>query len=233
MVKLCANLTLLPTELEFLKRFKAAKRAGFTAVECRFPYEHHSIALAEELDKQGLSQVGFNLPAGNWGDGAAALRRIPVVVVSSRMGSAWRSNMQRIFPAPVDRAGQCSRHAGLLAGPPRGCRSPDRRDGGRKYLHPIRSVSSAKVCRRTVGDIQQTQGAHCPYPRSDNPGRHEPGTGEINVSFLFDFLDREGYGGWIGCDCKPARATMESLGWAASYLAAGAFKRKKHDDRVH
>jgi hydroxypyruvate isomerase len=35
---------------------------------------------------------------------------------------------------------------------------------------------------------------------ADNPGRHEPGTGEINYSFLFAHLERIGYGGWIGCE---------------------------------
>ena len=40
---------------------------------------------------------------------------------------------------------------------------------------------------------------------ADNPGRHEPGTGEINYDFLFDFIDRIGYPGWIGCEYKPDR----------------------------
>ena len=48
---------------------------------------------------------------------------------------------------------------------------------------------------------------------ADNPGRHEPGTGEINYDFLFDFLDRIGYPGWVGCEYKPAAATEAGLGW--------------------
>ena len=48
---------------------------------------------------------------------------------------------------------------------------------------------------------------------ADNPGRHEPGTGEINYEFLFEFLDRVGYQGWIGCEYKPAAATESGLGW--------------------
>jgi hydroxypyruvate isomerase len=53
---------------------------------------------------------------------------------------------------------------------------------------------------------------------ADNPGRNEPGTGEINFPFLFDALDREGYEGWIGCEYKPRTATSAGLGWAAGYL---------------
>ena len=53
---------------------------------------------------------------------------------------------------------------------------------------------------------------------ADNPGRNEPGTGEINYPFLFQFIDKLGYQGWIGCEYKPARTTTEGLGWARPYL---------------
>lgn len=48
---------------------------------------------------------------------------------------------------------------------------------------------------------------------ADNPGRHEPGTGEINYPFLFGHLDNLGYPGWVGCEYKPATTTKEGLGW--------------------
>jgi len=53
---------------------------------------------------------------------------------------------------------------------------------------------------------------------ADNPGRHEPGTGEINYPFLFGHIDRIGYQGWIGCEYKPAGATEAGLGWVKPYL---------------
>ncbi len=52
---------------------------------------------------------------------------------------------------------------------------------------------------------------------ADNPGRHEPGTGEINYPFLFNFLDNIGYKGWIGCEYIPATTTSEGLGWFEPY----------------
>jgi hydroxypyruvate isomerase len=55
---------------------------------------------------------------------------------------------------------------------------------------------------------------------ADNPGRNEPGTGEINYPFLFDFIDRLGYEGWIGCEYKPKTTTLAGLGWIRPYLAA-------------
>jgi hydroxypyruvate isomerase len=48
---------------------------------------------------------------------------------------------------------------------------------------------------------------------ADNPGRNEPGTGELNYAFLFAHLDRIGYAGHVGCEYKPAGTTEEGLGW--------------------
>lgn len=53
---------------------------------------------------------------------------------------------------------------------------------------------------------------------ADNPGRHEPGTGEINYAYLFNYLDEIGYDGWVGCEYVPAGTTAEGLGWTSPYL---------------
>lgn len=53
---------------------------------------------------------------------------------------------------------------------------------------------------------------------ADNPGRHEPGTGEMNYAFLFRHLDRIGYRGWIGCEYRPMAGTVEGLGWMAAFV---------------
>jgi hydroxypyruvate isomerase len=52
---------------------------------------------------------------------------------------------------------------------------------------------------------------------ADNPGRNEPGTGEINYRFLFGWLDAIGYDGWIGCEYKPKTTTEAGLGWRAAH----------------
>lgn len=69
----------------------------------------------------------------------------------------------------------------------------------------------AKTIEKNLGKIGHLQLA-------DNPGRNEPGTGEINYAFLFAFLDKIGYAGWIGCEYKPATTTAAGLGWAAPFL---------------
>jgi hydroxypyruvate isomerase len=53
---------------------------------------------------------------------------------------------------------------------------------------------------------------------ADTPGRHEPGTGEINYPYLFAHIDKVGYQGWIGCEYRPAGNTEAGLGWAKAYL---------------
>lgn len=52
---------------------------------------------------------------------------------------------------------------------------------------------------------------------ADNPGRNEPGTGEINYPNLFKAIDAAGYKGWIGCEYKPAGKTEDGLGWLKPY----------------
>ena len=53
---------------------------------------------------------------------------------------------------------------------------------------------------------------------ADVPGRHEPGTGEINFDFLLAHIDRLGYSGWIGCEYNPKGDTLQGLAWARRYL---------------
>jgi hydroxypyruvate isomerase len=53
---------------------------------------------------------------------------------------------------------------------------------------------------------------------ADNPGRNEPGTGEINYPFLFAHLDRIGYKGYIGCEYKPATSTEAGLAWHQPFV---------------
>ncbi len=78
--------------------------------------------------------------------------------------------------------------------------------------------------QRMEGELAATVQKYLPrighIQLADNPGRNEPGSGEINYPFLFAHLDRIGYDGWIGCEYKPATSTEAGLGWRQS-LAAG------------
>jgi hydroxypyruvate isomerase len=71
--------------------------------------------------------------------------------------------------------------------------------------------------QRMEGELAATMQKYLPrighIQLADNPGRNEPGTGEINYPFLFAHLDRIGYGGWIGCEYKPATTTESGLDW--------------------
>ena len=75
--------------------------------------------------------------------------------------------------------------------------------------------------QRMEGELANTIKAHLPQiahvQLADNPGRNEPGTGEINYRFLFGFLDAIGYDGWIGCEYKPKGKTIDGLGWRTAH----------------
>ena len=71
--------------------------------------------------------------------------------------------------------------------------------------------------QRMEGELAGTLARHLPriahIQLADNPGRHEPGSGEINFPWLLGHLDELGYTGWVGCEYKPATTTVEGLGW--------------------
>ncbi|MCA3227094.1 MAG: hydroxypyruvate isomerase [Burkholderiales bacterium] len=71
--------------------------------------------------------------------------------------------------------------------------------------------------QRYEGELAATLAKHLPrighVQVADNPGRNEPGTGEINYAFLFAHLQRIGYEGFIGAEYKPAGRTEDGLGW--------------------
>ena len=77
MPNFAANLSWLFTELDFLDRFKAAKEAGFNAVECLSPYEHHRLDIAEKLNENDLQQVLFNMALGDWDKGERGIAILP------------------------------------------------------------------------------------------------------------------------------------------------------------
>ncbi len=77
--------------------------------------------------------------------------------------------------------------------------------------------------QRMEGELANTINANLPVIKhvqvADNPGRSEPGTGEINYSYLFALLDSIGYDGWVGCEYKPRAGTLEGLGWRTALYA--------------
>jgi hydroxypyruvate isomerase len=98
-----------------------------------------------------------------------------------------------------------------------------------RALEMIRETGSDNVflqydiyhMQRMEGELANTIQAHLGMIKhiqlADNPGRSEPGTGEINYRYLFALLDRIGYDGWVGCEYRPRADTVEGLGWRAAH----------------
>ncbi len=103
--------------------------------------------------------------------------------------------------------------------------------GTKQALELIRETGSNNVfvqydiyhMQRMEGELANTIKNNLPMIKhvqlADNPGRFEPGTGEINYRYLFALLDNIGYDGWVGCEYKPRAGTIEGLGWRASHDA--------------
>ncbi len=63
-----------------------------------------------------------------------------------------------------------------------------------------------ETIRSNIDRIGHIQVAHC-------PGRHQPGTGEINYPFVLSALEETGYEGYTGLEYVPLGTTEESLAW--------------------
>jgi 2-dehydrotetronate isomerase len=77
MPRFAANLTMMYQEHGFLDRFAAAAHDGFQFVEYLFPYEHPAATLAAHLKENGLRQVLFNAPPGDWKAGERGIAALP------------------------------------------------------------------------------------------------------------------------------------------------------------
>ncbi len=102
--------------------------------------------------------------------------------------------------------------------------------GSRQALDVLREVAAPNLhlqydvyhMQIMEGDLARTLEANLPrighVQIADVPGRHEPGTGEIDFGFLLRHLDRLGYAGWVGCEYRPLGSTEAGLAWARPWL---------------
>jgi len=77
MPQFAANLSMLYNDVDFLDRFAAAAGDGFKAVEYLFPYAFPAQELAVCLKSNGLQQVLFNAPPGDWDAGERGIACLP------------------------------------------------------------------------------------------------------------------------------------------------------------
>lgn len=257
MPKLTANLSMLFTEVDFMKRFERAAKAGFKGVEYLFPYDFKAEDIKAELDKNGLQQILFNLPAGDFAGGERGIACLPgreeefragvdkAIEYAKVLGNTQVNCLSGLVPAdlPQEKAEEILienlkyaaprfKEAGLLL-LVEACNTQDMPgfcvNTTKQALRIIAAVGSDNVrfqydiyhMQIMEGNIAKTLKdnlamiAHVQL--ADNPGRHEPGTGELNYTFLFKHLDEIGYEGWVGAEYKPLTSTEEGLGWLKQY----------------
>ncbi len=253
MPKFAANLSMLFTELPFLDRFEAAAQAGFKGVEFLFPYEFETSVLAARLHDNGLAQVLFNMPPGDWDKGERGIACLPDRREEFRAGVDKALTYARALECsqihcmagilPADRDAKLAREAyvenvryaaeklashniELLIEPINTQDMPGYfLSGTRQALDVIAEVDLPNVrlqydCYHMhimEGALATAIERHLPaiahIQVADSPGRHEPGTGEIDYPTLFKHLDAIGYAGWVGCEYRPKAGTLDGLGW--------------------
>ena len=77
------------------------------------------------------------------------------------------------------------------------------------YHMQIMQGDILRTIENHLHDIQHIQFADC-------PGRHEPGTGELNFKNIFNQLDHLNYTGWVSAEYVPKSTTPRSLDWFQS-----------------
>ena len=93
----------------------------------------------------------------------------------------------------------------------------------REVGHPgVRLQYDAYHMQQTEGNLTRTLDGYWPLIShvqvADVPGRHEPGTGEINYQFVLDHLARKGYDGAVGLEYRPITGRPEdSFGWLEDF----------------
>jgi hydroxypyruvate isomerase len=100
MPRFAANLSMLYNDVDFLDRFAAAARDGFQAVEYLFPYAYPAQELAARLQANGLQQVLFNAPPGNWDAGERGLACLPGREAEFREGIAKAIDYAKALQCP-------------------------------------------------------------------------------------------------------------------------------------
>lgn len=257
MPKFAANLTMLYTDSPFIERLARAKASGFHFIEYLFPYEHDVNALANELVKHNLTQVLFNLPAGNWGAGDRGIAAFPDRIAEFRQGVARAIEVAQLFKvnqlnclvgkrdetiplADQKRvmienlrfaASELGKHdirlviemlnpydvpSFMIASPRESfaiqdeVASPNLKIQYDVYHAQRNEGELANTFQKNLARIGHVQIA-------DTPGRHQPGTGEINYRFLFNWMDKVGYTGYVGLEYIPEGTTEQSLSWVSEY----------------
>lgn len=100
MPRFAANLSMLYNEHAFLDRFAAAARDGFKAVEFLFPYGYAATDIAQRLQDNGLQQVLFNAPPGDWNAGERGMACIPGREDEFRAGFAKALEYAHVLACP-------------------------------------------------------------------------------------------------------------------------------------
>ena len=100
MPRFAANLSLLYNDLPFLDRFGAAASDGFRGVECLFPYAWPAAEIAHRLRENGLQQVLFNAPPGDWEAGERGMACHPGREDEFQQGMAQALEYARALQCP-------------------------------------------------------------------------------------------------------------------------------------
>ena len=249
MLKFNAHLGFQFTELPFLQRIEAAAAAGFRAVEFPSPYEFDASLLADQLAQYALPLVQFAAPAGvskgiaavagkelEFRDGlrqaVSYARALACADVHLMSGVTHEDGADKVYASNLDYAVKYFEDQGLRPLIEVICTQAIpgyyMSDFGKAQqvleAHPgmglILDLYHAQLLTGNAADVLAQFFERTVHVQvADCPGRHQPGTGQMDVAGLLAALEQRGYAGWVGCEYRPTGATVDSLGWLDRYAS--------------
>jgi hydroxypyruvate isomerase len=252
MPRIAANLTMLFTEYPFLERFDRAAAAGFTAVEFLFPYDEDLDGIGRALERNRLSLVLFNLPAGDWAGGERGIACQPERQAEFRagveravaVGSRLRVPQINCLAGKRDPATAPEVARAALVDNLRFAAAQLQGVGINLLVEPVNTHDIPRFAVPTASDaldllgevdhpnlalkldvyhalrmgedpialIQQHTARIGHIQVADVPGRHQPGTGDVDFPELFGAIDGTGYDGWVALEYNPEGRTEDGFG---------------------
>ncbi len=253
MFKFAANLSLLFTEVPFMERFNAAKRAGFNYVEFMFPYDYEIDEIKKKLEKNDLKLILFNLPCGNWEKGdrgtavnpnrrkefregvkkaAAVASVLGVPQINCLVGNKCTDfSEEEVRKNLIENLGYAAEELGrnnikLLIEAVNHINMPDfaihKVKDAVELIYEVNNpniflqydvyhAAKEKEDQKFILENYFDKTAHIQV--ADSPDRHQPGTGNIDYKYIFNFIKNSDYKGYISMEYVPDPDTLTSLKW--------------------
>ena len=249
MTQFSANLGFLWSELPLPDAIRAAKKAGFHAVECHWPYDTPVELVNAALTETGMQMLGLNTRRGDLEKKENGLCALPGreadarAVIDEAVAYARQIQAQNVHVMAGFSSGH-EAHEVFKQNLMYACKLVEN-DPINILIEPLNKfdapgyfLSNSSQAQQIINEVghpklklmfdcyhlQIMEGNLCASIKellpiighvqfASVPDRGAPDCGEINYSFIFNYLQQLNYTTPLGAEYKPSSSTESSLAW--------------------